>query len=294
MNLSDSATGEHDTDSFDLELQHATVAYHGNRNSEELQFALREVNLRIQPGEAVAIVGPNGSGKSTLGRVLAGLLPLSKGSLTVRPDIKDSPLPVQLIFQNPDAQIVGETPVEDVSFGLENFCCPPNELESRARRALTQVSLDGFGNHLVAHLSGGQKSLLCVASALAVDPRIFVFDEATAMLDSRSRTRILAAAQGIQQRGGSVLWITQWMEEAAEFSRLIALKAGHLCFDGNPRDFFYAPNSTAPSLCEELGLALPYAVQAANELARRGISLAHRPLTNEDLVQEVKLLCHSA
>ncbi|WP_198850915.1 ATP-binding cassette domain-containing protein [Alicyclobacillus sp. SO9] len=288
--------------------------------------ALRDVNFEIERGEFVAVVGANGSGKSTLAKVVSRLLPLSRGTIKwpnvfetlgrvekgTASGLSDSPtatMPVQMVFQNPDAQIVGETVYEDICFGLENFGIPADQMRTRAQQALKRVGLHVHLTQLVNNLSGGQKQLLCIASCLAVGAQVLVFDEATAMLNPAARQRILELAQRLQQDGVTILWVTQWLEEAAQARRIVALQGGGIFFDGTPREFFYGTvsdsvsDSKTPSCeadgvitraqtpCELLQLKPPYVVEVSQALAASGTFLPVTPLTLQELAEGVQQLC---
>jgi len=281
-----------------IRLLQGTVAFRSQSHESNLSVALKDVDFQVQYGEMVALAGPNGSGKSTLARVLAGVLPLSKGWLHQSPadsrsrsgpglaeEIGAAPR-VQLIFQNPDAQMVGETVFEDVAFGLENYCYPSENIEEQVMRALAQVHLENFVRQPVQSLSGGQKALLCIASALAVEAGVLIFDEATAMLDVATRQQVLTAAKQLHEDGTTVIWVTQWMDEVAQFPRVVGLDSGTVQFDGHPRDFFYGH----PSPCRQLGLVPPYAVEVCDALRRQGVPLPGRPVTLDDLAEEVASL----
>jgi energy-coupling factor transport system ATP-binding protein len=259
-----------------MELRGVSVAFATNG---EVRPVLVDLDLRVAPGEWVAVIGRNGSGKSTLGKVLAGLCPVSRGTAvgTER---------VQMVFQNPEAQIVGETVYEDVCFGLENRAVDPAEMPARALAALRQVGLADKLHHSVTMLSGGQKQLLGIAGCLATEADAIVFDEATAMLDPASRARMLGVVQHLHRDGATVVWITQWLEELAYADRVIALEDGKIVYEGEPRDFFYEQAGES-SPCERLGFVPPYTVQVAQGLRRRGVELAARPILPQELREAV-------
>ena len=165
--------------SVELALRDVTVAYEHNG---EVRRVLQRIDLEIAVGETIVLVGGNGSGKSTLLQVIAGLTGLSRGTVARRDEASIIPI----VFQNPDAQIVGETVYEDICFGLENIAVPPEQMQERAREALAAVGLSGYEDVPVVQLSGGQKQLVCIASAIAMRTPMIVFDEPTAMLDPAS------------------------------------------------------------------------------------------------------------
>ncbi|MDF2716640.1 MAG: hypothetical protein K0R28_3565, partial [Paenibacillus sp.] len=148
---------------------------------------LRRLTLRIDEGEFVAVVGRNGSGKSTLLRALGGFAQVTHGEIIADRETMRS---VRTVFQNPDAQIVGETVFEDVSFGLENMAVPSGEMQGRVREALALVGLNVSEDEPVEHLSGGQKQMLCMAGAIVTGASILLLDEPTAMLDPASKSAV--------------------------------------------------------------------------------------------------------
>ncbi|MCL6627569.1 MAG: ATP-binding cassette domain-containing protein, partial [Alicyclobacillus shizuokensis] len=196
---------------------------------------------------------------------------------------------VQLVGQNPDAQLVGETVAEDVAFGLENLALPPQEVARRARAAICQVGLSGLEDRPIATLSGGQKQLVAVAGVLAVQPRVVVFDEATSMLDPSSRRNLLAVARRLRQTGIAVVWVTQWLDELAYSDAVLALRDGQVVYHGSPQGFFYSDDArggASASCCRRLGLTPPPAVAVALRLRAAGWPIG-QPLCAEALMQEV-------
>lgn len=236
-------------------LDRVSVAFH---TANGLKTVLRGISLTVDPGEWLAVTGRNGSGKTTLARVMAGLSGTSKGRV-------ERLGRVQLVFQNPDAQIVGETLAEDISFGLDNLGVPQEERPERIARALRLADLDVPLSRTVETLSGGQKQRLCIASALAVGAPVLVFDESTAMLDPARRRRLLTTARTLCDEGHAVVWITQRLEELGAADRVVALDNGAVTHDGGVGAFFDGP-------CQRLGFPLPYVVAVAKALERRGIA----------------------
>lgn len=269
-----------ETMSSEICLKQVSVAFTTN---DGIRPVLLNLDLQIATGEWVAVVGQNSSGKSTLARVLAGLCPVSRGS--VQCGAPGEAAAVQMVFQNPEAQIVGETVYEDVCFGLENRAVDPAEMPARVESALRQVGLVEKWHVPVQKLSGGQKQLLAIAGCLAMEASVLVFDEATAMLDPSSRERVLQVVQHLHQQGKTILWITQWMEELAYADRVLAIDGGKIAYDGNNRDFFHGVEETSP--CERLGFVLPYAVQVARGLQEQGIALQARPILPNELSKAV-------
>ncbi|WP_051321757.1 ATP-binding cassette domain-containing protein [Alicyclobacillus contaminans] len=266
-----------------MEGKQLTVAY---RQGEQLVYALRDVDLTVPRGQWLAVVGQNGSGKSTLARVLAGLCPLSRGQLRI------APRRVGMVFQDPNAQLVGQTVCEDIAFGLENIGVPWSDFPRRAQAALRRVGLDVPLHTPVEVLSGGQKQLLCVASTLAMEPAAVVFDEVTAMQSPRLREHLLQLADALRRSGVTIIWVTQFLEELIPADAVLALATGRVAYHGEVRAFFrrqteVPEDSKAQSPCERLGLIPPFIVQTAHHLQDAGLPLDPLPLTAEELAEAV-------
>jgi energy-coupling factor transport system ATP-binding protein len=247
-----------------------------------VRTALAGISLDIDAGDWLAVVGQGGSGKSTLLKVLSGLLPVSKGS--VSGGLKESGR-VGIVLQNPGAQIVGETVSEDLVFGMETAAVDPDVMPQRAEWALAEAGLAGMGDRAVNTLSGGQLQLLAMAGCLSAGARALVLDEATSMLDSQSARMVIQAVKRLHRQGMTVVWATHRLEELAWAERVLALEHGMPRFEGKPGAFFYGEpgGKSAGNACERLGFAAPYAVQAAKELQSAGFSLPTLPITAEEL-----------
>jgi energy-coupling factor transport system ATP-binding protein len=231
-------------------------------------FALRDINLTIRQGEYVAIVGANGSGKSTLARHLNGLLLPETGKVQVAGlDTRDASRlgeirrHIQMIFQQPDAQIVATVVEEDVAFGPENFGVPSAELHQRVRTALETVGMWEHRSRPPHQLSAGQKQRVAIAGALAVQPEVLVLDEATAMLDPAGRNTILDLLRSLHAAGVTLLTITHEMDEAAEAERIIVMSQGRVAMDGSPRQIFERADEL-----QALGLEIPLVADVSRRL----------------------------
>jgi len=273
--------------SGNVKLRNVTVAF---ETAEGIKIVLNDITLDINDASFIVMIGRNGSGKSTLAKVIAGLCPTSRGQVLVSSAGK--PARAQLVFQNPDTQIVGQTIYEDVCFGLENLAIDPTSICKQASAALHAVGLDLDKGTPVDYLSGGQKQLLCIASAVAMEAAVLILDEPTSMLDGLARKRIWQQVQKLHQMGMTILWLTQYPDEAAESMRIVALDGGQIVFDGQPTDFFSSPllplpheGPASPSVCESLGYDLPYSIQIARLLRQQGLDLPIDLVRTRELVE---------
>jgi len=147
------------------------------------EWALRDIDLRIEPGECVLIAGDSGCGKSTLLHTVNGLIPhLFPGHLEGQVkvgDVQPGDLPLEklsqrvgTVFQNPDNQLFMLAVADDVAFGCENLCLPRDEIIERVDESLRQVGLDALRQRAVFSLSGGQKQRCAMAGVLAMSPEV--------------------------------------------------------------------------------------------------------------------------
>ena len=266
-----------------IELSHVTYSYPNSDTP-----ALKDLSLTINQGEWVAIIGHNGSGKSTLAKLLNYLLAPTAGDITIAGTsvteenmwtIRDM---VGMVFQNPDNQFVGATVADDVAFGLENRGIARDEMITRVQAALTEVQMAAFADREPARLSGGQKQRVAIASVLAIQPKILILDEATAMLDPKGRREMIALVHELKTRMGdelTVLSITHDIEEAASADRVVVINDGDLIETGAPAQVF----ANADKL-REFGLAVPFAEQLKEKLRERGIDVPASYLTTEGMV----------
>ncbi len=175
--------------------------------------ALTGVSLELAPGEVLGLVGANGAGKSTLLMLLAGIW---RGEGTVwlhGVPHRDRGLArlrgrIGLVFQDPDDQLFMPTVLDDVAFGPLNQGASDREATERARRALAMVGLEGFEEREPHHLSLGERRRVAVASVLAMDPPVILFDEPTASLDPVGRELFADLLGGLAGLGVGVVLAT--------------------------------------------------------------------------------------
>ena len=259
--------------------------------------ALQHVSARVKAGEFVAVLGHNGSGKSTLAKLLNALYLPSEGSVVVcGMDTKDDAHIWQIrqqagmIFQNPDNQIVATVVREDVAFGLENMGVPHDEMVRRIDAAIEAVGMTDYAASAPHMLSGGQKQRVAIAGILAMEPSIIIADEATAMLDPSGRKDVLDTIRVLnREKGITVVWITHFMEEAAQADRIVVVNNGEIALTGTPREVFEQVDRL-----RELHLDVPHMTDLAQDLRKGGMPLKEGILSVDEMAEEVfRLLCPS-
>ncbi len=259
--------------------------------------ALSGISASVRQGEFVAVLGHNGSGKSTLAKLINALYTPTGGNVVVCGyDTREEKLVWEIrrragmIFQNPDNQIVATVVKEDVAFGLENLGVPTEEMIPRIEQALAAVRMSKYTDAAPHTLSGGQKQRVAIAGILAMEPSVIIADEATAMLDPSGRKEVLETVRLLNRaKGITVLWITHFMEEAAQADRVLVVTDGQIRLEGTPAEVFDHVDEM-----KEMHLDVPHMTALADELRAEGMPLPGGILTVEDMVREVeKVLCPS-
>jgi energy-coupling factor transport system ATP-binding protein len=227
------------------------------------------IDLEIAEGSFVAVLGHNGSGKSTLAKHMNAILLPTEGRVLVagldtadEDKLLDLRRTVGMVFQNPDNQIVANVVEDDVAFAPENLGVPPKEIRERVDAALRQVGMYDFRMHAPHLLSGGQKQRVAIAGVIAMQPRVLVLDEPTAMLDPQGRREVVQTVTDLcREKGMTVVLITHHMEECIGADRLIVMSNGTIVADGSPQAVF-----SQVELMEREGLDVPETTRVLHEL----------------------------
>ena len=254
------------------------------------QESLCGIDLDIAAGSFVAVLGHNGSGKSTLAKHMNAILVPDEGQVLIdgidtadEERVIDVRRTVGMVFQNPDNQIVANVVEDDVAFAPENLGVPPKEIRRRVDEALKQVDMYDFRMHAPHLLSGGQKQRVAIAGVIAMQPRIIVLDEPTAMLDPQGRAEVIGTITKLcRENGMTVVLITHHMDECVGADRLIVMSNGHIVADGTPKDVF-----ADVALMDREGLSVPATVRLVHELRDAGWALPEDELDVEDCADEL-------
>jgi biotin transport system ATP-binding protein len=217
--------------------------------------ALDGLNLEIIEGQCMLVAGSNGSGKTILMRILAGLLDASGGDLLFRGEPLAQVLgkgafgkgasgksgnfrqELGIVFQDADAQFVGETAEEDVSFGPSNLALDKEETEKRTREALVKTGLWEKRKFPPRRLSGGEKRRLAIAGVLAMNCRIIIMDEPFANLDWPGVVQVLRSIRDLKADGKTLIILTHELEKALALGdRLVILDRGRIQDSGKPQE----------------------------------------------------------
>ena len=214
--------------------------------------ALDCIDLSVAPGELVALLGPSGSGKTTLLRLIAGLEPMSEGSLAFDGEDAGS-LSIQerrigFVFQH-YALFRHMTVFDNVAYGLtvrpRRKRPSPREISERVNELLDVVRLGDLGARYPSQLSGGQKQRVAFARALAIVPRVLLLDEPFGALDAKVRKDLRAWLREIHDRTGlTTIFVTHDQTEAMEIAdRVAIMNAGRIEQIGAPKEVVDRPQT---------------------------------------------------
>lgn len=215
------------------------------------EWALRELNLRVEEGEFLSIMGANGAGKSTLCLALNGIVPQAtggriRGNITInelntkKHSVATFSRQVGMVFQNPEAQLFSVSVEAEIAFGLENLGLPRDAMRKRVDWALNLLKIRPLRERSPSQLSGGERQRLAIASVLAMSPKILVLDEPSSNLDPSGKGELLAALEDLKSAGGLTIIMAEHDSELiAEFSdRIAVLDHGRLARLEPPESLF--------------------------------------------------------
>ena len=220
----------------------------GFKYNAQVDYTLRDINLKINPGEKVLIAGPSGCGKSTLIHCLNGLIPFAlegerEGTLTV--DGKDTwdmsifelSKKVGTVLQDQDSQFIGLTVAEDLAFALENDAVEEPELHDRVAEISEVVNINSHLLHSPQELSGGQKQRVSLGGVLIEDVDVLLFDEPLANLDPETGKKAIELIDEIHKSTGDTVIIVEHRLEDVLWrpvDRIILMEKGRITADTTP------------------------------------------------------------
>ena len=203
--------------------------------------AVRGIDVEVRPGESFGFLGPNGAGKSSTMRMIAGVSPVTSGTLEIfglDPATHGSQIRNRLGVVPQTDNLDGELTLLDnlIVYG-RYFDIPRAECVARAKELLDFVQLSDRSSGRVESLSGGMKRRLTIARGLMNRPEMFLLDEPTTGLDPQARHILWDRLYRLKQQGVTLVLTTHYMDEAEQLcDRLVVMDAGRIVAEGSPRD----------------------------------------------------------
>ena len=274
-----------------IKLEHVSYVYSEGNAFE--RKALDDISLEIPDGQFIGIIGHTGSGKSTLIQHLNGLLKATSGIISYNGeniyqegyDMRALRSKVGLVFQYPEHQLFEVDVFSDVCFGPKNLGLSQEEVESRAKKALSQVGMsEKYYKKSPFELSGGQKRRVAIAGILAMHPDVLILDEPTAGLDPKGRDEILDQIAFLQkERRITVILVSYSMEDVAKYvDRIIVMNDGKAVYDDTPKQVFQQYREL-----ETMGLAAPQVTYVVKGLEEKGWDIDTTATTVEEAKEAI-------
>jgi energy-coupling factor transporter ATP-binding protein EcfA2 len=238
---------------------------------------LRDINLHIEEGELVLLTGANGSGKTTLGKCVNGLVPYSTGGGfegrvetcgldTLTKSVSELALCVGFVFSNPEDQLATLRVDTEVAFGLSNLGRPRDMILERVDTILDRLGIRELKDSTTFDLSTGQQQLVALASTLAMEPRVLILDDPLSHLNQNTIQRVIAITRELNDRGTTIIWISQDMADMFEWAdRIVLLDGGRIAFNGSPRSL------ADRMISEDTAVIVPQYLELSHALVREGL-----------------------
>ena len=265
-----------------ISVQHMSYSYPDGTQ------ALRDIDLKIDRGEFIALIGQNGSGKTTLSKCLNGLYKPSRGEVIVDGLDTRSTSIVQMVrrvgyvFQNPDHQLFSANVWDEIAYGPRNIQLPADEVRARVEEAAAIVGLtsDDYEEHPF-FLTKGMRQRVAIASILALQPHAIIVDEPTTGQDIPQSLEIMNFLQRLHdEQGHIIIIVTHDMPIVARYAkRVVAMGQGQVLADGPTAEVFANTPALAQTFVEP-----PQITQLAQRAAHLGFD--PRTLSVDELVQQ--------
>jgi len=205
-------------------------------------LALDDVSFSIARSDCVGLVGGNGAGKSTLLAILCGLLLPTSGTVSIdgvslnKANLALIRNMIGMVFQNPDDQLFMPTVQDDVAFGLQNRGYTPEHIAQKVQSTLSHLGIEHLASRAPYQLSGGEKRSAAIATVLAMDPHMLLFDEPTAFLDPRSKRNFIHLLRSMTSARLVATHDSDLVSRAC--NRVLVLQKGKLLADDVPARVF--------------------------------------------------------
>jgi multiple sugar transport system ATP-binding protein len=206
------------------------------------------IDLHIEPGEFAVFVGPSGCGKSTLLRMIAGLEPITGGTLLIdgerMNEVPAAKRGIAMVFQS-YALYPHMSVYKNLAFGLETARLPRSEIEPRVQRAAEILRIESLLQRKPKQLSGGQRQRVAIGRAIVREPRIFLFDEPLSNLDAELRVQMRVEIAKLHNNlGNTMIYVTHDQVEAMTMAdKIVVLNAGVIEQVGAPLELYNNPRN---------------------------------------------------
>lgn len=216
-----------------LEIKNLNYSYPDGKE------ALKDINIKIDNKETLAIVGANGAGKSTLIKTIVGIFLTDKGDIIVdgekvtKKALSSIRKKVGVVFQNPDDQLFMNKVYDDIAFGPRNYKFTEEEVKEKVEKVMKSLDIEKLSERSPNNLSGGEKRKVAIAAVLSMEPSIILFDEPTSFLDPKGKRILIETLKSIDKTKIIATHDLDMVRDICE--RVIVLKEGKVMADGKPK-----------------------------------------------------------
>jgi len=214
-----------------LRLQNITVIYPDRTKAiDNLSFTLNE-------GENIALIGENGAGKTSLLLAIAGILETENGTIQLdgiplnKKTLNEFRKQIGLVFQNPDDQLFMPLIYDDIAFGCRNFGLAEEQVKIKVDEIIARLNISHLRNRSSLKLSSGEKRMAAIATVLAMNPSVLMFDEPTAFLDPKARRTLVETLKKLPHAKIIATHDMAFVSEVCD--SVIVLKDGRIMAEGN-------------------------------------------------------------
>ena len=266
-----------------IKLKNFSFSYDGKNK------ILRNITLDIKEGERILILGPSGCGKSTLTLCLNGIIPQLiegkiEGTILIKNmNVLDTPISnltqhLGIVFQDPESQFCMLTVEDEIAFGLENLVYSRKSIKEKIISSLKKVDLLPYNSWMLNRLSGGMKQRVSIASLLAMDQEILIFDEPTSNLDPKGTKEVSEIIKKLPENKTLII-IEHKLDEFVDiFDRILLLdNIGRIVAFDNTKEIFL---NCQPQM-KKMGVWIPQIPKYTYKLYKNNIKLDNFPLSIE-------------
>jgi multiple sugar transport system ATP-binding protein len=207
---------------------------------------LKDINVSIEPGDFLVLVGPSGCGKSTLLNCIAGLEPITSGSIQIggrdMTEVSPKDRDIAMVFQS-YALYPTMTVAKNITFGMKVRGVDAATQEAKLQQVAKQLQIEQLLNRRPSQLSGGQRQRVAMGRALVRDPKLFLFDEPLSNLDAKLRVEMRSEIKKLHLNlGASMVYVTHDQIEAMTLAtKIVVLKGGVVQQIGSPAEIYNRP-----------------------------------------------------
>lgn len=277
-----------------MEIKYHNVYYNYHEKTPIEKIALEDISLTIRKGQINGIIGKSGSGKTTFVELMNALKLPTIGTIRIGdyvlehnrkiPDVNKLRFEIGFVFQNPKEQFFLPTVKKEIAFGMKQFCYKLDQIEKRISDALKMVGLDdSYLERNPLELSNGEMRKVAIASVLAFNPKILIFDEPTIGLDAISKESFLKMLKILKNRYHKTIIIVSHdmdiIHKIADY--IFVFENGKKVLEGNKYEIFENEE------IEKYGILRPNIINFSYQvLKKKGIKLGYRDDVN-DLIKDI-------